>query len=97
MPVGFQLTRSEIDARAGEIARRFQDNFQDVLTMQSFLNRTVDADLVALGYTPDDVATLKTAFTDLEQLAMIWAGAAPLATAKDFRIFVARLWGVGAF
>jgi hypothetical protein len=30
-------------------------------------------------------------------LAQIWAGAAPLPAAKDFRVFVSRLWGVGAF
>jgi len=97
MAVGLPVTKSEIDARAGDLARAFQNAFGDVLTMQSFLTRTVDADLVALGYTEGDVATLKTAFTDLEQLATIWAGGAPLPAAKDFRVFVSRLWGVGAF
>ena len=97
MAVGFATTKTEIDARAGDIARGFQKHFDDVATMQGFLTRTSNTDLEALGYSPDDVATLKTAFTDLAQLGRIWGGLEPLATAKDFRTFVARLWGVGSF
>jgi len=97
MSVGLVITKSEIDTRAGDIARQFQNTFGDVVTMQQFLTATVNADLEALGYTPDDVATLKTAFADLMQLGEIWTGAQPLPAAKDFRVFVSRLWGVGAF
>lgn len=97
MSVGLPVTKSEIDSRAGDIARAFQDQFNDVATMQSFLLATPNPDLEALGYTADDVAALKTAFTDLAQLGTIWTGQAALASAKDFRVFVRRLWGVGAF
>jgi hypothetical protein len=97
MAVGFVLSKAEIDALAGQIARRFQDAFQDVGTMQAFLLKTTEPELVALGYTADDVATLKTAFTDLELLARIWVGLDPLPAPQDFRVFVSRLWGVGAF
>ena len=95
--VGYAVTQSEINSRAGDIARRFQDLFTDVATMTGYLDRTVDADLIALGYTSDDVALLKTAFADLGQLGRIWAGAEGLASPKDFRTFVARIWGLGAF
>jgi hypothetical protein len=97
MSVGLPVTKNEIDSRAGDIARAFQDHFGDVVTMQNFLTATVDADLVEMGYTADEVASLKTAFADLMQLGDIWRGAAPLPAAKDFRVFVSRLWGVGAF
>jgi hypothetical protein len=97
MSVGLPVTKSEIDARAGDLARAFQDHFGDVVTMQSFLVAKPNADLEAMGYTPDEVATLKTAFADLTELGQIWIGAAALASAKDFRVFVSRLWGVGAF
>lgn len=97
MPVGLTVTKSEIDTRAGDIARNFQRQFEDVATMQGYLLATSEADLIALGYTADDVASLKTAFTDLAQLAKIWTGAEPLPAAKDFRVFVSRLWGIGAF
>jgi len=97
MSVGLPVTKSEIDSRAGDLSRAFQDHFGDVVTMQQFLTATPNADLELLGYTADEVATLKTAFTDLTQLGQIWTGQAALATAKDFRIFVSRMWGVGAF
>ena len=95
--VGLPVTQDEINTRAGEIARGFQRQFEDVTTMQEYLLQTPDSDLIALGFTSDDVASLKTAFGDLAQLGRIWVGAEPLAAAKDFRTFVRRLWGVGAF
>jgi hypothetical protein len=97
MSVGLPVTKDEIDARSGDISRTFQRVFEDVLTMQEYLTATVDADLVALGYTTEEVGLLKSAFADLEQLGRIWDGSEGLAAAKDFRIFVQRLWGVGAF
>lgn len=97
MAVGLAVTKAEIDGRAGDIARRFQQAFEDVATMQTYLEATPTPDLVALGYSDQDVAVLKTAFADLTQLGTIWVGAAPLPQAKDFRAFVRQLWGVGAF
>ena len=97
MSVGFPVAKQDIDQNAGDIARRFQASFDDVATMSGFLNRTADTDLVALGYTEAEVATLKTAFADLAQLGRIWGGLDPLPAAHDFRVFVSRLWGVGAF
>ena len=97
MAVGLPATKSEVDSRAGDIARAFQRTFGDVVTMQNYLTATTEADLVALGYTSGEVATLKTAFADLTQLAKIWTGSEALPDPKDFRVFVSRLWGVGAF
>jgi hypothetical protein len=97
MSLGLAVSKLELDSRSGEIARTFQRAFDDVLVLKGFLDATPDADLVALGYTSDEVAVLKTAWADLTQLANIWAGTANLAQAKDFRTFVRRIWGVGAF
>jgi hypothetical protein len=97
MSVGLGVTKSEIDIRAGDLARAFQKQFGDVVTLQSYLVATPEADLIALGYTSQDVAVLKTALSDLSQLAEIWVGAVALAEAKDFRVFVRQLWGVGSF
>jgi len=97
MAIGLGTTKSEVDKRAGDIAQSFQRAFDDVVTMQGFLLATPNPDLIALGYTDQEVATLKTAFTDLQQLGTIWTGQAALAAPKDFRTFVRQLWGVGAF
>ena len=97
MSVGLPVTKTEIDARSGDIARTFQASFENVITMQTYLEATPNPDLVALGYTDNEVAVLKTAFADLSQLARIWTGSEALAAPKDFRAFVRQLWGVGAF
>lgn len=97
MSVGLPVTKDELDTRSGDLARQFQRSFGDVVTLQSYLAATPNADLEALGYTPDEVATLKTALADLTQLGTLWIGEAALPAAKDFRVFVRRLWGVGAF
>lgn len=97
MSVGLSVTKDEINSRAGDIALTFQRIFADVVVMKSYLDATPDSDLVALGYTDAEVATLKTAWSDLAQLGMIWVGQDALAEPKDFRTFVRQLWGVGAF
>jgi len=97
MSVGLPVTKQEVDTRSGDTARAFQRAFEDALTMQSYLLATPNEDLVALGYTDQEVATLKTAYNDLSELASVWVGDAPVAPPKDFRIFVRQLWGVGAF
>ena len=97
MSVGLAITKSEINTHVGNLARSFQKNFKDVVTMQQYLADTLDVDLVELGYTQPEVAVLKAAFADLEQLGRIWIGTAALAAPKDFRQWVKKLAGIGAF
>lgn len=97
MSVGLAVTKQEIDTRAGDTARAFQRAFEDVLTMQSYLVATDEPTLIALGYTAQEVAVLKTSFADLLQLEKIWHGVEALPAPKDFTQFVRQLWGVGAF
>jgi len=97
MAVGLPVSQQEVNQRAGDIARSFQRGFDDVLTMKGYLDATPDQDLIELGFTAEEVTTLKSAFSDLAQLGTIWSGQAALADPKDFRTFVRQLWGVGAF
>ena len=97
MSVGLAVSKGEIDARAGDIARTFQRAFEDVTTLQAYLSSVTEQDLVAMGYSAQEVAVLKTGYNDLTQLGTIWVGAASLAQPKDFRTFVRQMWGVGAF
>lgn len=97
MSVGLPVTKLEIDTRAGDLARAFQRGFAQTETLKDYLDATLDADLIALGYTQAEVTNLKTAVNELHQLFTIWTGAANLASAKDFRTFVKRIWGLGAF
>lgn len=97
MSVGMGKSKQELDALAGDITREFQKRFNDVLTLKGYLDGADESELEGMGYTPQDVATLKTAWADLFQLTQIWTGAASLASPKDFRVFVKQLWGIGSF
>ena len=95
MAVGLPTNKLDIDPKAGSIAVRLRDVFQEIQYTQAWLAGQPDADLVALGYTQAEVNTLKSALSDLDQLRTIFTGNATLATAKDFRTFAKRLCGLG--
>jgi hypothetical protein len=97
MAVGYAVTKPELDQRAGALAQTFQKAFEDVVTLHGYLSAAVNADLLAMGFTDAEVATLKTAIADLAHLGRLWVGAEALPEAKDFRTFVRRLWGIGSF
>ena len=98
MSVGLPVTKSEIDNRAGDMARSFQRLAGDVTTLKGFLDSSDEASLVTLGYTPEEIAVLKSAISDLEQLVVqIGYGTQSLSAPKDFTQFLRQLWGVGAF
>jgi hypothetical protein len=98
MAVGLPVTKQEIDSRSGDIARSFQRMAGDTATLKGYLDATTEDILIELGYTSNEVAVLKTAITDLEQLLIkIGYGNEALATPKDFTAFLRQLWGVGAY
>jgi len=94
MAAGLTYNKNSVDNASGSIARDMLSVFNRAHEFQNWLLATPDADLADLGYSPQDVANIKTAYTDAEQLYQIYIGAASLSTAKDFRIFMQRLWGL---
>jgi ABC-type transporter Mla subunit MlaD len=98
MSVGLPVTKQEIDARSGDIARAFQRLAGDTTTLKGYLDSATEEVLVELGYTANEVAVLKTSITDLEQLLVkIGYGSEALPAPKDFTAFLRQLWGVGAY
>ena len=98
MSVGLPVTKQEVDARAGDIARAFQRLAGDVTTLKGYLDGTDEATLIALGYDANEVAVMKSAISDLEQLVVqIGYGLQALPAPKDFTAFLRQLWGVGAY
>jgi hypothetical protein len=65
MAIGLPVTKTEIDARSGDISRAFQRMAGDVTTLKAFLDTQTEPALVALGYTAQEVAVLKTGIADL--------------------------------
>jgi hypothetical protein len=95
MSVGIVTTKGEIDSRMGQLARDYQKVFRDLAVLKGYFDATANATLEGMGYTAGEVAVLKSAIADLNQLYDISRGAANLAVAKDFNAFIRQLWGVG--
>ena len=93
MSVGLPATKPDIDVQAGSIALRLRDVMRDIASLQTYFAATPDADLIALGYTSGEVAIVKSASSDMNQLRTIYEGAATLGSAKDFRTFAKLLIG----
>lgn len=95
MSVGIQQTKTQIDGTSGNLVRDFENALIPLTRFASWLDATPDASLTALGYTSGEVAILKSAYADFEQLIAIYQGTQNLLLAKDFRTFGHQLWGAG--
>lgn len=89
------LTKQSVDSTVGDTAQALNIAFGHVAATKRFLDPYQEADMVALGYTPEDVATIKSAFADLDKLRQIYEGAQALAAPQDFRQFAQLLYGTG--
>ena len=96
MSVGLNPSKAEIDNQAGLIAKDLDSATSRCLDFQTYLLGQQEADLVALGYTSAEVATLKSAFTDAAKVTAIFRGEVAAATAYDYRAFLKQIWGFGA-
>lgn len=94
MAVGFPREKRDIDNRAGYLALKLREWCEEVEQFKAVLD-TLDEDaLVALGYTGGEVALLKSAITDLDNLRQVAQGSRVQPAASDFFWFARRLWGV---
>ena len=87
------LGKPQFDSLVNSIIQNLDGALAQVQQVQAFLAAHPDADFTAgtgpgpTGYASGDIATLKSAFSDLDQLRTIYQGSATLGTAKDFRAF----------
>ena len=97
MPAGLNaaLTKQTVDTTIGEACQHLNIAFDNVGSAKAFLDVAQAADLEALGYEPGDIAVLRSAMADLEQLRTVYLGQAEVTPAKDFTAFARRLWGTG--
>lgn len=94
MAVGFGADKAAIDARAGHHAMTIRDTLDEAARVKTWLDGKTEAELVALGYTATEVATLKSAYTDLDNLRKIANGTQAQPTASNFLFWAARLVGL---
>lgn len=94
MSVGLPSDKNSIDSRAGSLAIALRDIFTQISRFEAWLAAQTDQSLINLGYTSTEVAQLKSAFTDLDQLRQVYEGTATRSPAYDYRTFAGLLVGV---
>ena len=96
MSVGYAVDKGQVDSISGQVSRQIEAWAPDALKFKSWLDATPDETLTLppFGYTTDEVALLKSAFTDLALLAEIYRGNEILPEARDLGTFSRRLAGL---
>lgn len=90
--INANLTLSGVNQQAGSLCSQLQSVFHQIDEFQTYLlaNDLTQAP-VLMGSA--DQATIKSAFTDLEQLYQIYLGNQILGSAKNFTTFAKQIWG----
>ena len=92
MAVGIYSTKADVDMRVGGLAQSLRDNLTAMGNVKLWLDAKTDPELTDFGYTAGDIATLRSAVTDLDKVRQIYLGAATQSSTYDFRTF-AKLLG----
>jgi hypothetical protein len=98
MAAGRTISKDELNNSAAAIAASLHATMDNVAKMKAVLDGYSSAQLVSVfGFVQADADVLKSAFTDMDQLRVIFTGGANLASAKDFRAFTKQLLGTGLY
>jgi hypothetical protein len=96
MTVGLPVDRFQVDTQAGGLARTLETFSNQALQFKQYLDATPDADLEAgpFNYTPEEVALLKSAASDMATVANVYKGLVDHTPASDLGVFSRRLMGL---
>lgn len=98
MAAGFQVTRDALNQRLGAIVVSGEAWFEDVERLAAWLAAATEAELVALGFTNSpnggEVAAMKSALADLENLRLTAYGQRAQPAASNFFFWAAKLRGI---
>lgn len=100
MSAGFQITKADIDNTSGQIARSIFTDLGNAQKFKAWLDAYSVADLTVNWAIPTaDGNILKSAFTDLDDLAKVFNNttSAYLTGTHDYRAFARQLLGVGMY
>lgn len=98
MSVGAAVTKAEVDNGAAACARQIFSAVKNIGEFKLWLDTMAVSDLVTLGYTTNEGNVLKSAFSDLADIAGIFQGSAAVNTLPhDYRTFSKQLLGVGLY
>ena len=96
MAVGYPVDKNQMDATAGQVCRMIEQWAPQALKMKQFLDETPDQTLLdpPFNYTSNDIAVLKSGFTDLALLARIYQGDDIITDPRDLGAFARRMAGI---
>jgi hypothetical protein len=97
MPVGLPVTKGDVNTTFTTVVRQLFNTFLIVQQFQGYLAATPDADLTAIGFTSGEVAQIKSAIADADQLRQVWEGTATRSPAYDYRTFTKLGLGTGLY
>lgn len=94
MSVGYAVDKTQIDNVVGALARQIQTWTPQVQDFKTLMDATPEADLETMGYTPDEVALLKSGTNDMFTLAQVYLGVIDHTPAAALNVFVDRMAGL---
>lgn len=99
MSAGVQISKALIDDTAAAIVRSVYADLSNVEKFKTWLDTVSVSTLESTyGYSTTDANVLKSAVTELADLAAIFRGVAPtLSLPHDYRTFAKQLIGVGLY
>jgi hypothetical protein len=95
---GLAVTAQDIARQVGDIARDLSVLDHRIQALKDWMDTKAVDDLTAdpLNINVDDANLYKSVVADLAVLLAVYRGEAAQTPAKDFRVFVRRVWGLGA-
>jgi len=94
MAAGLPVDKFQIDNQVGTLARTLEAFANQALQLKQYMDATPDADLEEFGYTPDDVALIKSGVGDMATVANVYKGTIDHTPASDLGVFSRRLMGL---
>jgi hypothetical protein len=98
MAIGRTITREELNNVAGAIGTSLWAVMDNIAKARAVIDNYTEAQLQSnFGFSAQDAADLKAAYSDMSQLVDIFRGSANLAVAKNFRTTTRQLLGTGLY
>lgn len=98
MTLGRTISQAEINNAAAGIVASLFATLDNVVKMKAVLDGYDVTALQGLGFTSTEANVLKSAFTDMANVATIWQGGAAAGTMpRDHRAFAKQLLGTGLY
>lgn len=90
MAVGFPVNKTVIDAMAGNLCVQLRETFAAVERFAAFLGNAKqdDSALVDYGYSPEEVALLRSSFGVLDQFRKVWQGEQAIPAPVDISSYI---------